>query len=195
MNFRRKVKRRKATWRCSGEILHSNLKFATWNCLALGKTEAEKDVKLDFCRLLGYDVLCLTELWNQQVEKFDFCVSSINLSDRAAGVGLLFSEQIRPHVIRTGSCGSRIVWARIRGPVCNLVVVGLYLPHAGKKKKPHAHHVLEELHNLLDGLGRHECVLILGDLNAQLPRSVDGLTGKWTHSIKGDDRNDCNGEM
>ena len=159
-----------------------NMEF--WNCLALGKTVAERDVKLDLCRSFGYDILCLTELWNQQAEKFDFCVSSIDPSDRAAGVGFLFSERIRPHVFKTGSCGSRIVWARIRGPVCNLVVVGVYLPHAGKKSLPHAEHVLEELGKFLDGLGPHECVIILGDLNAQLPRSVDGLTGKWTWSIQ-----------
>ena len=50
-------------------------------------------------------------------------------------------------------------------------------------------HVLEKLNTFISGLGRHECVIVLGDLNAQLPRSVSGLTGKWTWSIDGDKAN------
>ena len=189
MGLREKKRKKIGYWRCLNKKLDLNLKLATWNCLSLGKTEAEREGKLAFCRELGYDVLCLTELWNQQSDREDFVVSDINRTDRAAGVGLLFSKRILPFVKRTGSCGARIVWARINGPTCNLVLVGVYLPHAGKKSQPHAEHVLLKLCEFLEGLGRHECVVILGDLNAQLPRNVEGITGRWTWSIDGDNRN------
>ena len=54
---------------------------------------------------------------------------------------------------------------------------------------PHAHNVLKELEQFLTKLGRHECVMVLGDLNAQFPRGVSNLTGKWTMSKKGDKGN------
>lgn len=59
-------------WRCSGKKLELYLKLAAWNYLALGETEPDREWKLDFCRSLGYDVLCLSELWNQQLESDDF---------------------------------------------------------------------------------------------------------------------------
>ena len=77
----------------------------------------------------------------------------------------------------------------MEGPTCDLVLVGVYLPHSGKKALPHAFHVLGELRKFLAGLGPHDCVLILGDLNAQLGRCIEGITGKWTWSIEGDKRN------
>ena len=42
--------RRDGFWRCSGRKLDLFLNLATWNCLALGETEADREWKLDFCR-------------------------------------------------------------------------------------------------------------------------------------------------
>ena len=177
-------------WRCDGKKFGPELSFDAWNCLGLGKSPAEKATKLDYCRSIGSDVLCINELWNQQIEAEDFAVSEINKKDRPAGVGLLFSARILPFVRRTGSVGARIVWARIRGPTCNIVVVGIYLPHSKRKAKPHAQDVLDKLEDFIKHqVGSHECLIILGDLNAQLPRLVPGLTGRWTLSIQGDKGN------
>ena len=86
-------------WLCSGRKIGSFLNLDAWNCLGLGKTEADRLTKLDYCRSLGSDVLCLTELWNQHSPAEDFVVSEVNPDDRAAGVGLLLSDRIRPHVV------------------------------------------------------------------------------------------------
>ena len=181
--------RRRRHWRGKNGVFSLFLALATWNCLGLGKSDEERDAKIDYCRSLGYDILCLTELWNHQRTKSDFLVSAVDKKDRPAGVGLLFSERLRPYVTSTGACGSRIVWARIKGPTCNLVVVGVYLPHSKRKSAPHAHEVLKQLSALMGSFGSHECVIILGDLNAQLPRNKTGLTGRWTLSKKGDSGN------
>ena len=157
--------------------------------MGLGKNEAEIRTKLEYCRSLNFDALCLTELWNHQTAEADFVVSTKNRKDRAGGVGILLGPKLLPYVVKTGSEGSRIVWVRIRGPTCNLVIVGVYLAHSKRKSSPHAEHTLRKLQTFLNSLGRHECVSILGDLNAQLPRNVDGLTGKWTLSKKGDKGN------
>ena len=77
--------RRGGFWRCSGRKLDLFLNLTTWNCLALGETEADREWKLDFCRSIGYDVLCLTELWNQQLASDDFVVSDIDRNDRQGG--------------------------------------------------------------------------------------------------------------
>ena len=62
--------------------------------MGLGKTSAEKLTKLDYCRGLGHDVLCLTELWNHQRAADDFVVSDLDKNDRAAGVGILLSDRL-----------------------------------------------------------------------------------------------------
>ena len=177
-------------WRCSGEKMAPEISLDAWNCLGLGKTQADRETKLDYCRGIGSDVLCLNELWNHHEEAEDFVVSDKDAKDRAAGVGLLLSARILPHVMDAGSEGARIAWVRIRGPTCNLFIVGVYLPHSRRKAKPHARDVLERLEKFLRGrLGRHDCLIILGDFNAQLPRGFPGLTGKWTLSIQGDKGN------
>ena len=176
-------------WRQSEDRLDEYLNFTTWNSLGLGKYDVEKRTKLDYCRLLGFDALCLTELWNHQAAESDFVVSARDKKDRAAGVGILLSDRLRRHVKETGSEGARIVWVRVRGPTCNLLIVGVYLAHSKRLATPQAGDTLEILQRFLNAQGRHECVIILGDLNAQLPRNVTGLTGRWTLSKQGDKGN------
>ena len=101
-------------------------------------------------------------------------------SDRAAGVGILLSPTTQSKYIRIahGSTCERICWVRIKGPVCNLFVIEVYLPHS-KRINPSTPNTVEILQKLLQEVPQGDCILVMGDLNVQLPANVKPLTGKW----------------
>ena len=82
-------------------------------------------------------------------------------------------------VINSNTCGSQIVYARIRFTPCNLFVIAVYMPHAGRKVKPFAADIRKQLEEVLLQVNQYECVILLGDLNCKLGRNRDKLTGKW----------------
>ena len=122
----------------------SQLTAATWN------TRSLTHERFQYCRSLQYDILAITELWRNQ-SKFqgghkNYIVSEPKIipdgpkkgnirypEDRAAGVGLLFSDRVASKVVEFDSEGERICWARIKGPVCHLFVIATHLlPHRGR---------------------------------------------------------------
>ena len=60
-------------------------------------------------------------------------------------------------------------WSKIRGPTCNIVIVIVYLSHESRGGgEPYAQDVIDELDEFIrTRIDRHECVIILGDLNAK----------------------------
>ena len=111
--------------------------MATWN------TRSMTNERFAYCNQLGYDVLAVTELWRSQ-DKFtkrsnEFTVSKIirdkhgnykNTNDPAAGVGILLSQRAQARVMAAGSDNERICWVRLRGPVSNIFIIAVYLPHS-----------------------------------------------------------------
>ena len=81
--------------------------------------------------------------------------------------------------------GSRIVWARIEGPICNLFVIVVYIPHKGRVN-PSAHDTISQIKELLSTIRRYDCVILMGDFNCQLWRNVQGCTGKWCMTSRPD---------
>ena len=49
--------------------------------------------------------------------------------DQAAGVTILLSRRMRRHIDKSGHVGSRIAWVRIRGPMCPIFFITIYVPH------------------------------------------------------------------
>ena len=80
-------------WWVRNAVVSLFLALETWNCLGLGRTNDERDAKIEYCRTLGYDILCLTELWNCQRTLRDFVVSAVDKKDRPTDVGLVFGER------------------------------------------------------------------------------------------------------
>ena len=72
-----------------------------------------------------------------------------NLKDSASGVGILFSRIFSERILAQGAIGSRIVWVRIQGPVCAILIVCVYVPHKFHKEKPYASDTLTQLDKLL----------------------------------------------
>ena len=59
-------------------------------------------------------------------------------TDPAAGVAIMLSDRMADKVIDQGHVGTRIVWVRIAGPICNIFFITVYVPHKGRTSKPTA---------------------------------------------------------
>ena len=94
-------------------------------------------------------------------------------------MGILLSDRLEKKVTSFGSEGERVCWVRIRGPVCHLFVVAVYLPHRGRTV-PSQDDTLADLQKVLSNVPAHDCMCVLGDLNEQVEANIQGLTGKWT---------------
>ena len=166
------------------------LKITTWNTRSLTYE------RFQYYNSLQYDILAITELWRNQ-SKFQTRSKKIIVSapktiskgpkkgkirfpeDKAAGVGLLLSSRIANKVTAFGSEGERICWVWIRGPLCHLFVIAIYLPHRGRTLLSQDD-TLADLRKVLSNVPSHDCVCILGDLNEQVDANIQGHTGRWT---------------
>ena len=100
----------------------------------------------------------------------------------------MLSPRMAGKILDKGHVGTRIAWVRIKGPVCNLFYIVVYVPHKGRAIKPRAEDTIRQLENLLQKVKKSDCVIMAGDFNCQLQRSVQGCTGKWCmtrHENKG----------
>ena len=91
----------------------------------------------------------------------------------------MLSPRMAAKTLDSGHVGTRIVWARIKGPICNIFYIVVYIPHKGRTVAPKAEDTIAQLTKLLQTVRKSECVIIGGDFNCQLQRSVQGCTGKW----------------
>ena len=99
--------------------------------------------------------------------------------DKPAGVGILLSARAQRKLLSFGSEGERICWVRLKGPVCNLFIIAIYLPHRGRVQ-PNQDDTLADLEIVLaTKVSKGDCVYIMGDLNEQIEGGVKHRTGKW----------------
>ena len=136
----------------------------------------------DLCAEYGYDILVLTETHDKGTLKNSrnfITAEAAPESDSFSGVAIQLSDQAAKCVVHSGSCGSRIVYAKIRSSPCDLFVIGVYVPHKMRKARPFAADTLKLLETLLAKVNTNDCVIILGDFNCKLGRNIAKLTGKW----------------
>ena len=151
----------------------------------------------DYCRLLQYDVLGLTELHNLQEQKRFQSRTWVHSApaekkegksmDPAAGVAIMLSNRMADKLLDEGHVGTRIAWVRIKGPVCNIFYIVVYIPHKGRTCAPFAKDTIQQLRKLLSTVRKSDCVILAGDFNCQLRRNVPGCTGKWSMTTRPDD--------
>ena len=169
---------------------YENAKFAFWNPWSYSNERHE------YCKSLDNDITGLTELHNNQ-KKPQFqgnnwiCseladVKDGKYTDPAAGVAILLSNRMARNVLSKGHVGTRIAWVRLRGPICNLFVVVVYVPHKGRQTAPTASDIIQELHKLLRTVPKQDCIVLGGDFNCQLQRNVQGCTGQWSMTQQAD---------
>ena len=114
----------------------------------------------DYCRLLQYDILGLTELHNlQEQERFKSRTRVHSApaekkegksTDPAAGVAIMLSDRMADKLLDEGHVDTRIAWVRLKGPVCNIFYyVVAYIPHKGRTCAPFAQDTIQQLRKLL----------------------------------------------
>ena len=133
----------------------------------------------EYAKSLCKDILGLGELHNKQLEehyqgKRWICSDRSKLDkdgtdpDPAAGVAILLSPRVADRVLGQGCVGSRIVWVRIAGPVCNLFIIVVYIPHRGRTKAPFTQDTLAKVTELMKTIKKGDCTIWMGDLNCEL---------------------------
>ncbi len=92
---------------------------------------------------------------------------------------MLLSPRARRAVTHSGSIGSRIVFARIRGRPFNLFFICAYVSHRGRANPAQSDRYCN-LNGLLEKVPRRDAVFLLGDFNSRLQRHAGSgrLVGK-----------------
>jgi hypothetical protein len=106
--------------------------------------------------------------------------------DSGSGVAIFLSERLAKAKRDTSEgqgLGSRLVWvsfdiAREKGTM--LVLVGAYRPYEGHPLDPKGEQFDADARELQESFPENWRVIWLGDLNAQLGRSIEGVTGPFT---------------
>lgn len=166
------------------------LKMATWN------TRSLTFERFQYCLGLGYDVLVINELWRNQhrfqTKSTRFTISKPKIikkgpkkgqrrfpRDKAAGVGILLSKRMQAKLMAFDSEGERVCSVRLEGPICNLTIIAVYMPHRGRVQ-PSQDDTLADLETVLSKVPKGDCVCVMGDLNEQLQGGVRDRTGTHT---------------
>ena len=170
--------------------------MTTWNSRSLTFS------RFKYCQGLNYDVLALTELWSRASEFSKHCKNPLSWTygqaaidpntgnevfpeDPAAGVGILLSPRATEKYMMHGSPCKRICWVRLKGPTTNLFIIAIYVPHKARVK-PAQSDTLHTLTELLKTVPKNDCVILLGDFNAQFGSLIQKCTGKWTSGPSSD---------
>ena len=121
MPYLKRKKKRKNDW--SKKFFQA--KIGLWN------PWSHSNERHAYCKSLQYDLLGLTELHNNQTKKQYqgrkwVCSASAGQGedgksdDPAAGVAIMLSERMADKMVDQGHVGTRIVWVKLAGPMCNI---------------------------------------------------------------------------
>ena len=170
---------------------HDQIKIGCWNPMSYSFE------RHDYCKQLQCDILGLTELHNLQAQKrfqsrtwvhsAPATMKEGKSTDPAAGVAIMLSNRMADKLLDEGHVGTRIAWVRIKGPVCNIFYIVVYIPHKGRTSAPYAEDTILQLRKLLRTVRKSECVILAGDFNCQLQRNVPGCTGQWSMTKRPDE--------
>ena len=79
-------------------------------------------------------------------------LAEIQNPDPATEVGIALSKRAAGSVFDSGYIGSRIVWVpvKVRGWMCDMCVIGVYMPHRFRKRAPFQQDTLGQLRLFAD---------------------------------------------
>ena len=96
----------------------------------------------------------------------------------------MLSRRMKRHIDKSGNVGSHIAWVRLRGPICPIFFIAVYIPHKYRTATPVAADTIAQLDALMQTIPKNDCVVVCGDLNCQLKRNIPGCTGKWAMTTR-----------
>ena len=132
--------------------MDTSIKVATWNCGGLSFSQRE------ICKELNYDILVLTETHDKgtlATNRNFITAEPAPGDDSYSGVAILLSDRIANCVKFSGSCVSRIVYAKVQSTPCDLFVIGVYMPHTQCKNKPYPADTVKQLEEIISKVNAH----------------------------------------
>ena len=93
----------------------------------------------------------------------------------------MFSKRFASRQLHRGRIGTRGCWMWIQGPVCNLLLICVYLPPL--YSKPDAVILLKELREGFRDRSQHDCVVLIGDFNVKFPRRYRNIIGSYAYKL------------
>jgi exonuclease III len=164
----------------------TDLELSTWNTMGYS-TDIDHQVQ---ALLKTKDVLALTECYKsiQPFARAGLLVAETPpVGDRAGAAAIALSPKAQGMVISSGSKGSRLCWVRLKGAFNNLFIVSAYIPHKHRHQSPFQEDTLGELQVLINTLScKGDCVIVMGDMNAKIQRSLKGVSGRFSMHAKAD---------
>ena len=141
-------KERKTKRKCKWSRIFGDARLGFWNPWSYCNKRHE------YVQSLNIDILGLGELHNKHLEERYISRQWIcserseldeegNDTDPAAGVTIWLSSRMADRVLDSGCEGARIVWVRLAGPVCNMFIIVVYVPHRGRTKAPFAKDIIK----------------------------------------------------
>ena len=97
------------------------------------------------------------------------------------GVCIMISQRFASRQLHRGRIGTRGCWVRIQGPVCNLLLICIYLPPLYSKADVVI--LLKGLREVLRDRSLHDCVVLLGDFNVKFPRRYQNIIGPYVYKL------------
>ena len=150
--------------------------LATLNVRSLGQLRRDSDYHYSYIKGLNHDATGLTEMWNTHTRYESWtCVTSAPCGDdKPSGVCIILSERFASRQLNRGRIGSRGCWIRVQGPVCNLLLMCVYLPPLYTKAAEFVA-VMKGIREVLADRSLHDCVILFGDFNVKFPRRYQNM--------------------
>ena len=120
------------------------------------------------------DILCFPEMHLKPEDvsvNGPWLLSGGDLNDKAAGVGMLLSERAQKALFFVNPITPRILLTRFHGEFSDFTVIVTYIPPQSRlvdQKK-----VYDDLHVVASRISKHDCKVIVGDLNSRLARQIN----------------------
>ena len=134
------------------------------------------------------DVLFLSETkstsYYSYISEQHLVVLSGNNRDKNAGVGLIVSPKVRPHLLDIIQVNPRIIHVSFKKQGGNLHLIGVYGPHAGLDLEEVRQPFWDQLEDHISKIPQPEPVYITGDFNVRFQarhKNDEGVTGPFTY--------------
>ena len=159
----------------SGISLRRQIIIGTWN--VQGMTQAKMTVVDRDMEICGLAVMGIAEhSWLGQgrfstVEGSTIMYSGKETGRRSAGVALMFNSETTRAVLGYNPVSERVITLRVNTKPVNITFVQVYAP-TGASSEEEITSFYEQLQGVLDNVCRNDVIVIMGDWNAKIGKSM-----------------------
>ena len=172
------------------------LSLGTLNVRTLAKP-GKRELVLNEMNRYRWDIVGLSEthLPSTGIERInDITLITSGRSDgvHRQGVGFLLSKRAKQSLLAVHPVSERIITIRLKGSIANMTIIQVYAPDSSRSDQE-AEEFYSQLQHTVDTAPKKDVLFVIGDFNAIVGHSNDGLEdvmGKFGHG-----RQNHRGEM